>query len=373
MDTRFRLTIVLSALLLAACGGGGGSSSPSSSAAVGGASIGGTVPGTLIEAFGDNGSYYAVNSNDNATNRHPFRLDLPARVGFHLVMVTGEGTPDEVITPIGFRDSTGRVNTRLMLNHGSEIDLGYVPLPMGRNAAAADDRDSNGVLDNPMILDDVGANNPLSQSDADDDGVDDWADPDHGGYQYDNSTSDPQDDDDDGIPNSYDDDYHSRSDDSDSDGLPDSVDANPYNERDHANDDLDEDCDHDGYNDDDSNRDGYHDDDLDHDGEHDNGADDHSNDNNGSCVGTPAPTEPVPPQNTTTEPAPTEPAPPQSSSPDGQALYTSYCAECHGPNGKRGRSASAISSAIASNRGGMGSLSSLTSTEVQAIADYLAM
>jgi hypothetical protein len=328
-----------------------------------------------------------VTSSDNATNRHPFQLELPAGVGFHLVMVTGEGTADQVVTPIGFRDSSGSVRTRLMLSNGEKIDLGHVPLPMGRNAAAADDLDGNGVLDNPMILDDVGANNPLSQSDADDDGMNDWDDPDHGGYQYDNSTNDPQDQDDDGIPNSYDDDYTARSDDSDRDGLPDSVDANRYNERDHDNDDLSEDCDHDGYNDDDSDRDGYHDDDddrdgyhdddMDHDGDHDSDDDDESSDVSGSCNGTPvptgpAPTDPVPTGPTPTDPVPTDPVPTDPPNPDGQALYTSFCAECHGPSGKRGASADSISSAIASNRGGMGSLSGLTSTQVQAIADYLA-
>jgi len=359
------------ALLQAACGGGGsGSSSNVSPSAA--ASIGGTVPGTVIEAFGDNGSYYAVDSNSNGTARHPFRLKLPAGVGFHLVMVTGEGSPDQVVTPIGFRDSSGSVRTRLMLGAGDSIDLGHVPLPMSRNAAAADDRNNDGVLDSPMILDDVGASNPLSQSDADDDGMDDWNDPDHGGYQYDDRLTDPQDDDDDGIPNRYDGDHQARSDDSDADGLPDSVDANRHNERDHANDDLSDDCDHDGYNDDDrdhdgyhdddSDRDGYHDDDLDHDGHHDGDEDDESSDDSGSCSGTPAPTRPDLTPTPTTTPTPT---------PEGEALYTSYCAGCHGANGKRGRTATAISLAI-TNVGDMQSLSSLSAAQIQAIASYLA-
>jgi mono/diheme cytochrome c family protein len=327
------------------------------------------VPGTLIEAFGDNGSYYAVESTQNGTARHPFQLDVPAGVGFHLVMVTGKDTPDEVITPIGFRDSTGRVRTRLMLHQGERIDLGHVPLYMGRNAASADDRDNDGVLDRPFILDDVGGNNPLSQADADDDGIADWDDPDHGGYQYDDRHTDPQDQDDDGIPNSYDGDYQARSDDSDGDGLPDSVDANRFNQRDDANDDLVDDCNHDGYSDADRDHDGFYDDDADRDGHHDSvgstGEDDHS-----GCNGAPAGEQPAP-----TQPAPTQPAPTQPTSPaalDGQALYTSFCADCHGPSGKRGRSASAIASAIARDAGGMGSLSSLSADQVAAIADYLA-
>jgi hypothetical protein len=54
---------------------------------------------------------------------------------------------------------------------------------------------------------------------------------------------------------------------------------------------------------------------------------------------------------------------------DGGALYTQYCAGCHG-NGKKGSSASATRSAINSNRGGMGTaaLKALTPAQVAAIS-----
>ena len=52
---------------------------------------------------------------------------------------------------------------------------------------------------------------------------------------------------------------------------------------------------------------------------------------------------------------------------DGAALYTQYCAGCHGTS-KKGSSASAIQAAIDSNRGGMGSLRFLTPEQVAAIA-----
>lgn len=383
MRTHHALPIALIALLQVACGGGGSGSSTSVSPSA--ASIGGTVPGTLIEAFCDNGSYYATDSSNDGSARHPFELKVPAGLGCHLVMVTGEASSDEVVTPIAFRDSSGRVRSRLMLAQGEQIDLGHVPLPMGRNAASGDDRDNDGVLDRPLILDDTGAKNPLSQSDADDDGLEDWDDPDHGGYHYHDRMTDPQDHDDDGIPNSYDHDHQARSDDSDEDGLPDPVDANRYNERHHDNDDLDDDCDHDGYSDgdrdhdgfhdDDSDRDGYHDDDADHDGRHDSDDDDDdeddSDDDHGSCSGAPGPTQPAPSQPPAEQPAP-GPQPDPSTGLDGQALYASFCAECHSPSAVRGSSAAAIASAIASNRGGMGSLSGLSADEVQAIADYLA-
>ena len=54
---------------------------------------------------------------------------------------------------------------------------------------------------------------------------------------------------------------------------------------------------------------------------------------------------------------------------DGAALYTQYCAGCHG-NGKKGSSASSIQTAINNNVGGMGSASlrALTAAQVAAIA-----
>ena len=284
MNQRHQLSILALALLQAACGGGGGGDGGGGNFT--GASVSGTVPGKLIEAFGDKVSYYAVDSKDNGTNQHPFTLDVPVGVGFELVMTTGEGTADEVIHPIGFRDSTDTIRTRLMLGNKEKLDLGHVPLYMSHNDAAADDLDEDGVLDKPFVLDDVGARNPLTQADADGDDIDDWDDPDHGGYQYDDSTTNPQDLDDDGIPNVYDMDYSPGSDDSDGDGLPDSVDANPHNDRDSRNDGLLDDCDRDGYNDDDQNHDGFHDDDNNHDGYHDDDMNHdgrHDEDGSGTC------------------------------------------------------------------------------------------
>ena len=52
---------------------------------------------------------------------------------------------------------------------------------------------------------------------------------------------------------------------------------------------------------------------------------------------------------------------------DGAALYTQYCAGCHGTS-KKGSTALAIQNAIDSNRGGMGSLKFLTPEQAAAIA-----
>ncbi|MGB8930291.1 MAG: cytochrome c [Anaeromyxobacteraceae bacterium] len=52
---------------------------------------------------------------------------------------------------------------------------------------------------------------------------------------------------------------------------------------------------------------------------------------------------------------------------DGAALYTQYCAGCHGTS-KKGSTATAIQGAIDTNRGGMGFLSFLTPAQVAAIS-----
>lgn len=240
MRLNFSATIVVVVLLQGGCGGSSGDGTTSS---VSTTSIAGTVPGTVIEAFADDGAYHAVESRHDGSALHPFELKIKPGVGVRLVMITNQGTADEVVTPIAFRDSSGKIRTRLVLKKGERVDLGYVPLPMGHNAASADDRDGNGVLDEPMVLDDVGAENPLRQSDVDDDGIDDWNDPDHGGYHYDGDTPDPLDHDGDGVPNSYDIDHVAGLDDSDGDGMSNHEDANRNNEPGDNSDDPSRDCD----------------------------------------------------------------------------------------------------------------------------------
>ncbi|OPX56670.1 hypothetical protein SAMN02745127_00461 [Oceanospirillum multiglobuliferum] len=278
--TLFALSLLSSALMLSACGSGGSSgstsenteSSHSPSTMSTAASITGTVPGTLIEAFGDNGSYYAVESTHTEDGRHPFTLNLPAGVGYRLVMTTNKGTADEVVTPIGFRDNTGTLRTRLMMGVNNQVSLGHIPLPMSRAESANLDQDQDGVLDAPIVLDDYSeAINPLLHTDADSDGIEDYNDLDHGGYQYTGQTQDPADHDHDGIHNHYDKDYSVSAGvkDDDRDGLIDDVnDSNPSNII-GANRYFDDDKDRNGYHDDDLDKDGHHDDDKDRDGYHD--------------------------------------------------------------------------------------------------------
>jgi hypothetical protein len=291
------LTILLSSItLLSACGGGGSDGSSSVSAST--ATIEGTVPGTRIEAFGDNGAYYVVHSTDDGTPQHPFAIEVPAGLGIRLVMTINEGTDNEVVSPIGWRDDSTQIHTRIMLGAGDRVDVGHIALAMSCAEAAGDvdgdgdndDVDHDCVLDSPFILDD--AHSPLGQADADHDGLNDFDDPDHGHYSYSAMEIDPLDHDGDGVPNMFDPHYMPAPGftDNDRDGLNDDTDdANPgniagsnhrfiddtkgdgYHEDDRNRDGFhDDDMDRDGFHDDDMNRDGFHDDDMNRDGFHDN-------------------------------------------------------------------------------------------------------
>ncbi|HEY3490169.1 MAG TPA: cytochrome c [Candidatus Deferrimicrobiaceae bacterium] len=83
---------------------------------------------------------------------------------------------------------------------------------------------------------------------------------------------------------------------------------------------------------------------------------------------TPAPV-PAPAPKPTPAPTPT-PAPVPAPAPaPGAALYTQYCAGCHGTS-KRSSSVALIQAGIAGNIGGMGYLSLLTPAQILAISLY---
>ncbi len=269
MKTLFYSIALLLPLGIVGCGGSSDSDSSSGSSSDS-VTYKGTVPGTLIEAFCDNGAYYSTNSIDDGTSQHPFELKLPAGLACNLVMTTNENDPaNSVVTPIGFIDQNGHVSTRVTGPDGTEIDLGNIPLYVSRDDAGGDDADDDGILDAPMDLGKpagliIELYSNSSTWDEDGDGVINYYD----------------DEDDDGTPNHDDPDYSKADTDGDADGLDDDVDVNPDNDSSHSNEYpiskdhdrdgyLDEDQDHDGYYDDDSDQDGFHDDDLDEDGFHD--------------------------------------------------------------------------------------------------------
>lgn len=229
-------------LFLAACGGSGGLLADGG--IIGTGSIIGTVPGTVIEAYGENGDFKQTFSEITSTEKHPFRLHLDAGVGYYVVMIINEGTADEIVMPIAFPDDQGRLFARIVLQDQQVLDLGHIPLYLNCQDVLQFEPDEDCVpgepyvFRNPFILkEDQDTFNPLREMDADDDGKDDYGDDDHGygqGQQY----RDPQDHDDDRVPNYYDDDFMPGSNDDDEDGIDDDEDENPGNIPDDDSDDA---------------------------------------------------------------------------------------------------------------------------------------
>jgi hypothetical protein len=223
--------VLAALLLLAGCGGGG--ALLADGGIIGTGSIIGAVPGTAIEAYGEQGEYFRTFSISDTTGEHPFELQLPAGVGFYLVMIMNEGTDDEIVMPIAFQGQfRNEVLARIVLRVGQVIDLGYIPLYMNCNEIPVDnDPDFDCILETPFLLDEsVGANNPLKQMDVDEDGIDDYEDDDHGYGQHSGQEyNDRQDHDGDRIPNFYDMDFNPDPNDQDEDGIDDDEDENPGN------------------------------------------------------------------------------------------------------------------------------------------------
>lgn len=195
--------------------------------------VSGTVPGTLIEAFCKDGSYYSVNSTNDGTTDHPFTLTLPEGSDCKFVMTTNENDPDttkRIITPIVLSDGT---TTSTYFQLSNDIDIGYVPLAMSGAGVqtpleiSVNDEDFHINIYAYDPLDDDGDNIPNVYEDDDDDG-------------YTNKYDD--DDDGDGIKDEDDDDYK---DDHDGDGVDD------YYDKDDDNDEIKDEDDDDHYEDDD--------------------------------------------------------------------------------------------------------------------------
>jgi cytochrome c553 len=215
--TSLKLSVLASALLLAGCGGGSSSTDTSITSNNSVSKITGTVPGTLIEAFCTDGSYYKVSSTDNGTAEHPFEIEVPSTVSCSLVMTTNENDEDKkVITQIGVitPDAEGTV-----FKATGDIDLGYIPLAMDPSGV---DENGDHVADNILKIQVDGTyivvalDNPL-----DDDG--------------DGLVNVYEDDDNDGIYNSEDDDDDGDHEidvdnDSDDDGIDDDKDVDDDND-----------------------------------------------------------------------------------------------------------------------------------------------
>ncbi|TNF44550.1 MAG: hypothetical protein EP216_01870 [Epsilonproteobacteria bacterium] len=283
--TSLKLSALAAGFILAGCGGGGSSTTSSTTQT---SKISGTVPGTLIEAFCADGSYYKVTSTQNNTNEHPFEIEIPSTVSCSLVMTTNEDDPaNKVVTQIGMitSDANGTLFTA-----SADIDLGHIPLAM--DPSQVNDENGDHVSDDILEIQvdgtfiEIEFENPL---DDDDDGlVNIYEDDDGDGI----NNHDDEDDDNDEIL-----DIHEQDDDLDDDGIDNDSDVDDDN--DGIRDSEDSDDDNDGIDD-------YLDSDDDNDG--------HDDDEDSS--------------NTTAEIVL-----PTSYSVNAGRLLGSQCAQCHGTNG----------------------------------------
>ncbi len=145
MKTKYAIPVMVStAVLLAACGGGSKTTSSSTKSSF---NLTGTVPGTLIEAFCEDGSYYSVNPNNNGTTQHPFSLALPIGLSCRLVMTTDEaGLANKVVNPIKFTNKNGMRSIAFIGT--KDTDLGYIDLAHSRDKMNLDIK-GDGVENKP--------------------------------------------------------------------------------------------------------------------------------------------------------------------------------------------------------------------------------
>ena len=289
--TSLKLSALASALLLAGCGGG---SSTADTAITDTATtttnslskISGTVPGTLIEAFCEDGSYYSIKSTENNMDEHPFEIEIPSTLSCSLVMTTNEDdNVNKVVTQIGIitPDANGT-----LFKAASDVDLGHIPLAM--DPSNINDINGDHVSDDVLNIQVDGTAIKIE-------------------------LENPLDDDNDGLVNVYEDDDNdgiSNHDDDDDDGDGE-VDVDDDLDDDGIDNEEDVDDDNDGYHDDedsDDDNDGI-DDYLDSDDDND-GIDDDDEDSTDTTTDIILPT---------------------TYTADAGRLLGSHCAQCHGTNG----------------------------------------
>lgn len=207
-------------------GGIGGTGGPLASPfAVAKFSLEGTVPGTLIEAFCSDGSYQFTKSEDNGTNEHPYKLEIPQGVFCRVVMTTNEDDAEnKIITPIRLVNSQGAGG--IAFSASEDIDAGFADLALTRLDMKLD-ANQDGVEDVPLDLV-VEADIEILTAGADpldtnNNGIIDLYEDDDGDGI---TNKDDDDDDGDGI---LDVDEPGRADDLDGDGIPNAEDADEDN------------------------------------------------------------------------------------------------------------------------------------------------
>jgi len=174
------------------------------------AKITGTVPGTLIEAFCEDGTYVQVTSTQNGTSKHPFELEVPKNINCKLVMTTNENDPaNRVITNIGFKSG---LTTGSTLKLADDVNVNHIPLSL--SYSTVEDNDGDHIQDNTLLIDvedNKSTVNDTHVADSNNDGkIDAYEDSDN-----DNIVNAYEDDNNDGILNIHEDKNH--------DGKPDFI------------------------------------------------------------------------------------------------------------------------------------------------------
>jgi len=135
MKKTILISLIAAPFIIAGCGS-------SSSTTAKSAKITGTVPGTFIEAYCDDGTYASVESVQNGTNQHPYSITVPTNTNCMLVMTTNQNSATErVITPI-------TINGKNSINLNEDTDIGYADIPA--NYSESTDRDGDHVQDSPV-------------------------------------------------------------------------------------------------------------------------------------------------------------------------------------------------------------------------------
>ncbi|RUM75684.1 MAG: hypothetical protein DSZ11_01750 [Sulfurovum sp.] len=161
----------------------------------------GTVPGTLIEAFCEDGTYVQVSSTQNGTDKHPFELKIPKNINCKLVMTTNENDPaNRVITNIGF---VSGLTTGSTFKLSDDVNVSHIPLSL--TYSTVEDSDGNHIQDNKLLInldDNKSKVNNTHVADKNNNGeIDAYEDSDNN-----NIINAYEDDDNDGITNLHDDD-----------------------------------------------------------------------------------------------------------------------------------------------------------------------
>ncbi len=154
---RLRYLATASVVLLAVTGCGTGDNdvvtdtSNTSGATTGLYKLSGTVPGTIIEAFCENGYYQQVGSEQNGAAEHPFSISLPTNSRCQVVMTMNEtDVANKTVTPVGFSGNQIIGFAISAEKDGADIDIGFVDLPTSPTDPKMLDSDGDHIRDEPL-------------------------------------------------------------------------------------------------------------------------------------------------------------------------------------------------------------------------------